>query len=100
MAEQMEQMAKKLQQMADAHEQAKRDLEREIERLEKEGDMAGAGQAAVVEQRLEVAQRLRETGRCESTGDSGVADFILEFQLESPYTSGINSFFNLGKLLF
>jgi len=43
LAEQLKQLRDKLQEMVDAHNRAKRDLEREIERRKAAGDLAGAG---------------------------------------------------------
>lgn len=45
LADQLEQMQQKLQQAADAHEQQKRDLQKEINEKEKAGDREGAAQA-------------------------------------------------------
>jgi len=44
LADQLEQMASKMKDVADAHEQAKRDLEEQIEKAEQEGDVKKAGQ--------------------------------------------------------
>lgn len=44
LAKQLQQMKDKLQEMADAHEQAKQELERQIQERKEKGDLAGAGQ--------------------------------------------------------
>jgi tetratricopeptide (TPR) repeat protein len=44
LAKQLEQMQNRLQELKDSHEQAKRDLEQEIQRRQNAGDLDGAGQ--------------------------------------------------------
>jgi hypothetical protein len=56
-AQQLEQLQKRLQELADAHDQAKRELEQELQRRQAAGDLAGAGK---LQQQLDQLNRLNE----------------------------------------
>jgi hypothetical protein len=77
-------MATKLQQMVAAHQQAKRDLQREIERLEREGDKLAAGelqrkldqlnmQNQKMDRLQQMAAQLMQCSQCAGEGDGQMA---------------------------
>ena len=80
LADQLEQMANKMKDVADAHEQAKRDLEEQINKAEKEGDIKKAGelqqkldqlkqQDKQMEQMRKMADKLGQCSECMKPGN-------------------------------
>lgn len=81
LAEQLDQLQKKLQEMVDAHQQAKNDLKKEIERRSKAGDMEGAGKLQrqldqlnamndQMNQMQQMANSLSQCSQCLRDGDT------------------------------
>jgi hypothetical protein len=80
LAEQLKQMAEKVQELADAHEEAKRQLQREIEQRLKEQDLMGAGQLQrkldqlnmrnpKMDRLRQMASQLGQCAKCTGEGD-------------------------------
>ena len=80
MAEQMEQMAETLKSLADAHDAAKQELQRQIEEQKKAGNMANAGelqrkldkmnsQSSMMDQMRSLAQKMGDCSKCMAEGD-------------------------------
>ncbi len=89
LAKQLDQLKNKLQDMVDAHDQAKRDLQQEIERKKAAGDMAGAGQLQRQLDQLnqmddwmnrmqQMADNLNQCKQCLQNGQGGEAAAQLE----------------------
>jgi hypothetical protein len=81
---QLEQLQNKLQDMVDAHDQAKRDLEQEIQRRKDSGDLEGAGKLQrqldqlnqmndQMNQLQKMADNLGQCQQCVQNGDTGAA---------------------------
>jgi hypothetical protein len=84
LAKQLEQLQNKLQDMVDAHDQAKRDLEQEIQRRKDSGDLEGAGKLQrqldqlkqmndQMDQLQKMADNLGQCQQCMQNGDSQAA---------------------------
>lgn len=94
MAEQMKQMADVLKSLADAHDAAKRDLQRQIEEQKRAGNMANAGelqrkldkmnsQQPMMDQLRSMAEKMGECSKCMAEGDPQQAGEQLQAMADS-----------------
>jgi hypothetical protein len=94
MAEQMEQMAETLKSLADAHDAAKQELQRQIEEQKKTGNMANAGelqrkldkmnsQSSMMDQMRSLAQKMGDCSKCMAEGDPKQAGEQLQAMVDN-----------------